>query len=661
MATLIPALDTCTARMAAGERRLAERLQHKLDADTLPWFGVPVGAEGPALPGQPGQKAPRPRPQFLLLHPAHGLLVLETRDWPLGSIIHAGREQFSIREDGTAPTTVPNPLEHARQLAQHIAGLLQHDPQLVQAAGRWKGLLRLAWSYGVVLTGISREHFDRAGLGRVLDTQRVVCRDEMTEVTDASSLQARLWAMFPLAMRGGAPLSTTQVDRVRWNLFPELRIAAPIGHPAPVPDDPKRAAAVAAAAMQPSRMRMMDVAQERLARCMAGEDPGHRVIHGVAGSGKTMLLAWRAEHLARSATPGSKPVLVLCFSEPLAVLLQAHFVRQELDTVVQVNHFPRWCHQQLMAHQQELPDVRLGRDAVVQDMVLRVITGVERGDIPAGQYRAVLVDEAHDFPPEWLKLATQMADPATNSLLLLYDDAQNIYARKRAATGAPQSNSSSRRKPFSLKNVGIRAEGERTTLLSVNYRNTKQIFDTARQVAGSLLAAPNDENTEQVGHDVEDDPVPLIEPTSGGRNGYPPKTISLPTAREEADKIADIFIAAYQHGHAWSDMAILARNLDTLEACADTLALRKLPHELRRQTGDYNPGADTIKLMTMHACKGLEFGVVAIAGGMPVAGEDAREDARLFYVGVTRATDKLVLGGAGTGSFSNGPGPVAAP
>src|SRR5450830_1148321 len=33
MATLIPALGTCVSRMTAGERRLAERLEQKLDED----------------------------------------------------------------------------------------------------------------------------------------------------------------------------------------------------------------------------------------------------------------------------------------------------------------------------------------------------------------------------------------------------------------------------------------------------------------------------------------------------------------------------------------------------------------------------------------------------------------------------------------------------
>ncbi len=42
MATLIPALSTCLARMTSGEKRLAERLEQKLDADYLAWYAQPA-------------------------------------------------------------------------------------------------------------------------------------------------------------------------------------------------------------------------------------------------------------------------------------------------------------------------------------------------------------------------------------------------------------------------------------------------------------------------------------------------------------------------------------------------------------------------------------------------------------------------------------------
>ncbi|MDP3349599.1 MAG: 3'-5' exonuclease [Hydrogenophaga sp.] len=48
--------------------------------------------------------------------------------------------------------------------------------------------------------------------------------------------------------------------------------------------------------------------------------------------------------------------------------------------------------------------------------------------------------------------------------------------------------------------------------------------------------------------------------------------------------------------------------------------------------------------------KGLEFPVVALVGvrRIPAEGEDEREEARLFYVGATRATQRLVIGASGS-------------
>ena len=55
----------------------------------------------------------------------------------------------------------------------------------------------------------------------------------------------------------------------------------------------------------------------------------------------------------------------------------------------------------------------------------------------------------------------------------------------------------------------------------------------------------------------------------------------------------------------------------------------------------------------MTVSKGLVFPVVALpgVGHMPVAGEDEKEAARVFYVGATRATKGLVMGVGGDNGF----------
>ena len=593
MATLIPALGACTSRMTSGERRLAERLEKKLDDDYLLWYDVPVGPTNA-------------HPDFVVMHPRRGLLILEVKDWKLATIQSADKQSWTIIPDGT-PKTVINPLEQARQYAHQVVDALKRDPQLTQADCPHQGNLAFPWSYGVVLTNITRQQFKTAELQHAIEPHRVLCKDEMLDSVDAEDLQSRLWDMFPYMMRG--VMSLPMLDRVRWIMFPEVRVPTQ----GALFDDND------ADADMPGIMRVMDLQQEQLARSLGD---GHRVIHGVAGSGKTMILGYRAEYLARTSTASSKPILILCFNEPLGVKLASTMEAKGLSERVHVRHFHKWCHEQIRAFGQTLP--RQGAH-FFDELVNAVIRGVERSQIPSGQYQAVLIDEGHDFAPDWLKLVTQMVDPTTNSLLVLFDDAQSIYERARS-------------KQFSFKSVGIQAQG-RTTILKINYRNTKQILQIASLVAADLLTAD----------DQDEDGIPLVKPISCGREGDAPLIIRLPTLRDEAYAIADQFANAHKEGYAWGDMAVLCADKTTRDLCAHLLHQRGLPLENRTRRGDFDPTSDKIKVMTMKVSKGLEFPVVALpgVGHMPAAGEDEKEAVRVFYVAATRATQRLVIGVGG--------------
>lgn len=78
-----------------------------------------------------------------------------------------------------------------------------------------------------------------------------------------------------------------------------------------------------------------------------------------------------------------------------------------------------------------------------------------------------------------------------------------------------------------------------------------------------------------------------------------------------------------------------------------------LPHQMRKGSGSFDPRQDTIKILTMHVSKGLEFPVVALpgVGQMPEDGESEADEARLFYVAATRATQSLFITVSGTGAF----------
>jgi hypothetical protein len=596
MATLTPTRNGCLPRMTGGEKRLSERLESKLEDDYLLWYDVPIGLK-------------QRRPDFVVFHPRRGMLVLEVKDWKAETIQHADSTQFTLITD-RGLVKEANPLLQARAYALEIGVVLERDPALRHpASSRHAGKLVMPWAYGVVLANISRKHFVDGALDAVIPAHLTLCREDIFDTVDAEAFQEKLWAMFPQVFP--TAMTLPQIDRIRWHLFPEIRLApgegqfglfdetGPIARPLEIPD----------------LVKVMDAQQEQLARSLGDE---HRVIHGVAGSGKTMILGFRAMQLAREL---GKPILVLCYNKTLAARLDQLIGERGLGEKVQVYNFHKWCHKMLTAYHVDLP-AQGSRDFFAQ-MVQKVIDGVEKGQIPRFQYGAVLIDEGHDFEPDWYKLIVQMIDPNTNSLLVLYDDAQNINGRAD-------------RRKFTWKSLGVQAQG-RTTILKLNYRNTLEILAVARGFASELLDA-------QAG---EDDGVPLIAPESAGRRGAVPELIRSTSASEEIATLVSQIRDEQAHGRKLDDIAVLFRHNRQGEQWRDALDRAGINCRLADDKGKASLFLvrDAVRVISMKSSKGLEFPVVIIPGlgQMPAAAEDETQEARLLYVAMTRATERLVL------------------
>jgi len=596
MATLIPTRNGCLPRMTGGEKRFSEQLESKLEDDYLLWYDVPVGLK-------------QHRPDFVILHPRRGMLVLEVKDWKPDTIRHADSTQFTLVTDrGLAKEA--NPLLQARAYALEIGVVLERDPALRHpASSRYPGKLVMPWAYGVVLANISRQQFVDGELGAVIPEHLAICREEIHDGVEPEAFQERLWAMFPQVFP--TALTLPQIDRVRWHLFPEIRVAPGEGQFG-LFDNP--ATGVTQSLEIPDLIKVMDAQQEQLARSLGDE---HRVIHGVAGSGKTMILGFRAMQLAREL---AKPVLVLCYNKTLAARLGQLMGERGLADKVDVRNFHSWCQQMLQAYHVPLPKQD---DDYFPAMVAKVMDGVERGQIPRFQYGAVLIDEGHDFEPDWYKLIVQMIDPSTNSLLVLYDDAQNI-------------NGSATRRKFTWKSLGVQAQG-RTTILKLNYRNTLEILAVARSFANELLDA-------QAG---EDDGVPLIAPESAGRRGALPELVRVEHARDELPCLVQRIRDEQAHGRRLDDIAVLYRYGWQGDKLREALTRAEIPCRVAegKDKNSLFVVKDCVKLITMHSSKGLEFPLVIIPylGQLPKPGEDEAYEARLLYVAMTRATERLLL------------------
>ncbi|SIO12148.1 Part of AAA domain-containing protein [Sulfurivirga caldicuralii] len=307
-----PSLGTVQARMTAGERRLYQQLQKKLLPDDWFWYDQPMKQRGAWA-------------DFVILSPEQGILLLEVKDWKAETILSADPENFEIQTP-QGPKRVANPRQQAWRNLLALVQRLQKDPVLVQKDGAYRGNLAFNYAHGVVFPNLTRKRFEALGLDGVMPAEQVLCADEMTGSIDAGAFRQRLWGM--CEYRFQRPLSPAMVDRVRWHLFPEVRV----GQQTQLFDDVE-------ALPLDEQIRLLDRKQERLARSLGD---GHRVIHGVSGSGKTLVLMTRARLLAQA---GVKPVALVCFNRTLAKVLRDRVADD--SGAIEVLHYHGWVRQRL--------------------------------------------------------------------------------------------------------------------------------------------------------------------------------------------------------------------------------------------------------------------------------------------------------------------------
>jgi hypothetical protein len=217
----------------------------------------------------------------------------------------------------------------------------------------------------------------------------------MTESAEAEAFQQRLWDMFH--MGGFGHLSLPQIDRIRWHLFPEIRLPA----------------------------KQIGLFDEVEARGSAGSAAGDGLAAGAAGAqpGRRPPGHPRRGRLRQDPDPGlprRAPGPGVRQAHPGAVLQQGPGPAPgTLDARARAS--PTRC-----TSPASMPGATASSPsttwacppAMPTTQVLggHGATGHRgrgpAGLIPAGQYDAVLIDEGHDFRPEWLKLVVRMVDPA---------------------------------------------------------------------------------------------------------------------------------------------------------------------------------------------------------------------------------------------------------
>jgi hypothetical protein len=542
-------------------------------------------------------------PDLIVALPDVGVLVIEVKDWrvhDLRSVDANGVTFINGKEQ-------QHPLRQAREYMFRLMNECEKHPQagiVIHKEGRHAGRFVFPFAHIAVLSNITRAKIDGSPeLARLFPPGTTIASDELAtwEALEPQALLARLkacfdpWWPFP-------KLAPAQVDVLRSVIHPEIVIQR-----------------------GDADLAVLDLRQERNARAIGD---GHRIVYGVAGSGKTVLLIARAKMLADDP---DKRILVLCFNQLLAQYLQAALAGQPTVTVMT---FHRWA---------SSSGIRFGKgennDAFGERLLARL-----QGDAGlCGRYDAVLIDEAQDWPCSWFQCARlALKEPETGDLLIVGDGNQALF----------------RRRAFTWADAGIHAPGRvisRKFDLDRNYRNTAEILRATRPFAvqpasgrRSVLAPPIDPEAA-----IRSGPEPLLV-----RLDDPATEMQYAAALIEGWLLGGLEIAGRRQSVKPGDIAVLYPRKHP------GVAVQTLCERLSGFTqavllaGDKAKGAlreDAVKILPMPGARGLQFRIVVLLWThlLPSTFND-RDDGierALLYVAMTRAENMLAILHSGSSPY----------
>ncbi len=154
----------------------------------------------------------------------------------------------------------------------------------------------------------------------------------------------------------------------------------------------------------------------------------HRaLIHGFAGSGKTMLAVEKATRLAAQGFQ----VLLTCFNRNLALDLRSRLQEKPaLLANLTISNFHDLCRKMMKRAHIELPPMRDQQTtkALFEEQMPNFL--LQASEQLGLRYDAIIVDEGQDFLESWwLALHYLLHDPEQGIFYIFYDEHQRLYQR----------------------------------------------------------------------------------------------------------------------------------------------------------------------------------------------------------------------------------------
>ncbi len=677
-----------------GERVVFNALRRNLPDDYFVWFEPTVhGKEQDAYP------------DFVVMGPDIGVVVIEVKDWDTKGIHSANPDTFEIFI-GSHIDKRTNPAKQARfhslSLKEHIERYRSKEPAkyalLLQKQGEYKGGLAMPFYALVAFPNITHTAWQSSELQlyRVLNEKLTILRDDLE-----GALLERLRSARPFKPN----LSHEQLKMLKWMLYPEIRVP-------PRPRQEELPIILNPVQIPPIKDPFLPLQAQQVAK-----NPQVKLVRGVVGSGKSLILLYRAKFISKQ-NPNWR-VLVLTYNKSLMNYLRQVFKEIDGDPDrVEIVNFHKWCRDLLAPHGLfRNPQDEAGQKGIITNILREVgVTEFDSeflvdefnwikehlkytnwDDYPdsqkvkrtgrghsLGRYeqrkRQVIYNlfgryQAHlarnnmcdwaDIPVKVFQAVVEGIIERTQYHAILIDEAQDFapsWFRVVSSMVKPETNilfivgdGAQRiyRRDFTWKELGLSVTSQNSYVLRRSYRSTREIVDVALEVirdSQTLMA------------ELESTGDSLVEPEkeyAECRHGPLPMLLSFESPEKEYAQVAGEIMSLLQQGYLPQEIVILQRHRGKNETVAKELRKRGIPCTIAKS--DLDVTEPVVKICTLHSAKGLEFEIVFICGleefklnePVDIQSEEFQQlldlERKLLYVGMTRARERLYITYSGVG------------
>ena len=369
------------------ERDVARALVEQLPDDCIvyhsyPWLKAERNYKSRSVTLREGET------DFVIVSPKFGMLILEVKG---GEIFYdADNWQWYRRLNGGRIREIQDPFEQVRRNAHYLEDRIREES--------FAGHDKIPCPYGYAVVFPDCVYSGKAPPGA--DTSLILSANDLQNLGQKTLQVLGKWRR----TQNPIPLAKEQLDGIVKALSPVFQLLP-----------------VLFRQIEEQEERLFRLTEEQLRLLDFLNMHDRAAVHGVAGSGKTLLARAQAQ---RFADDGKRSLLV-CYNKALAEWLRSTMPECYVDKIT-VRHFhglcSDWCRK---ARIQFKPPRDYGDQFwkyKAPDLLAQAV------DHLPDRFDAVVVDEGQDFYPDWWwPLEVINSDGDTGPFYVFFDPAQNLF------------------------------------------------------------------------------------------------------------------------------------------------------------------------------------------------------------------------------------------